>query len=41
MFSLSDIYIFILFIFAAMFVSLIPALRAYWFSINDGMTVKI
>lgn len=40
-FSLSDIYIFILFIFAAMFVSLIPALRAYWFSINDGMTVKI
>ena len=41
MLSLSDIYIFILFIFAAMFVSLIPALRAYWFSINDGMTVKI
>ena len=41
MFSLSDIYIFILFIFAAMIVSLIPALRAYWFSINDGMTVKI
>ena len=41
MFSLSDIYIFILFIFAAMFVSLITALRAYWFSINDGMTVKI
>ena len=41
MFFLSDIYIFILFIFAAMFVSLIPALRAYWFSINDGMTVKI
>ena len=41
MLSLSDIYIFILFIFASMFVSLIPALRAYWFSINDGMTVKI
>ena len=41
MLSLSDIYIFILFIFAAMFVSLIPALRAYWFSINVGMTVKI
>jgi putative ABC transport system permease protein len=41
MLSLKDIYIFILFIFAAMFVSLIPAMRAYWFSINDGMTIKI
>ena len=41
MLSLNDIYIFILFIFVAMFVSLIPAMRAYWFSINDGMTIKI
>tara|TARA_B100001063_G_scaffold119106_1_gene111244 strand:+ start:896 stop:2146 length:1251 start_codon:yes stop_codon:yes gene_type:complete len=41
MLSLKDIYIFILFILAAMFVSLIPAMRAYWFSINDGMTIKI
>ena len=41
MLSLKDIYTFILFIFAAMFVSLIPAMRAYWFSINDGMTIKI
>ena len=41
MLSLKDIYIFILFIFVAMFVSLIPAMRAYWFSINDGMTIKI
>ena len=39
--SLNDIYIFILFILAAMIVSLIPAMRAYWFSINDGMTIKI
>ena len=41
MLSLNDIYVFILFILAAMFVSLIPAMRAYWFSINDGMTIKI
>ena len=41
MLSLNDIYIFILFILAAMTVSLIPAMRAYWFSINDGMTIKI
>ena len=41
MLSLNDIYIFILFILAAMIVSLIPAMRAYWFSINDGMTIKI
>ena len=41
MLSLNDIYIFILFILAAMVVSLIPAMRAYWFSINDGMTIKI
>jgi len=30
-----------LFIIAALLVSLIPAIRAYWFSINDGMTIKI
>ena len=36
-----DIYIFMLFIIAASLVSLIPAIRAYWFSINDGMTIKI
>ena len=41
MLSLNDIYVFILFILAAMFVSLIPAMRAYWFSINYGMTIKI
>ena len=41
MLSFNDIYIFILFILAAMIVSLIPAMRAYWFSINDGMTIKI
>ena len=38
MLSLEDIFIFIYFILAAMLVSLIPAMRAYWFSINDGMT---
>ena len=41
MLSFKDIYIFMLFIIAASFVSLIPAIRAYWFSINDGMTIKI
>ncbi len=41
MLSLGDIFVFILFILAAMIVSLIPAIRAYWFSINDGMTIKI
>ena len=41
MLSLKDIYIFILFILSAMLVSLIPAIRAYWFSINDGMKIKI
>ena len=41
MLSLKDIYIFILFILSAMLVSLIPAIRAYCFSINDGMTIKI
>ena len=41
MLSLEDIFIFVYFILAAMLVSLIPAIRAYWFSINDGMTIKI
>ena len=41
MLSLKDIYIFILFILSAMLVSLIPAIRAYLFSLNDGMTVKL
>ena len=41
MLAVKDIYIFMLFIIAASFVSLIPAVRAYWFSINDGMTIKI
>ena len=39
--ALKDIYIFMLFILSASLVSLIPAIRAYWFSINDGMTIKI
>ena len=41
MFSIKDMYVFIVFIIAAMVVSLLPAARAYWFSINDGMTIKI
>ena len=41
MLAVKDIYIFMLFIIAASLVSLIPAVRAYWFSINDGMTIKI
>ena len=41
MLAFKDIYIFMLFIIAASLVSLIPAIRAYWFSINDGMTIKI
>ena len=41
MLSINDIYVFVLFIFASMLISLLPALRAYWFSINDGMTIKI
>ena len=41
MLSLEDIFIFVYFILAAMLVSLVPAIRAYWFSINDGMTIKI
>ena len=39
--TVKDIYIFMLFILSASLVSLIPAIRAYWFSINDGMTIKI
>ena len=39
--AVKDIYIFMLFILSASLVSLIPAIRAYWFSINDGMTIKI
>ena len=34
MLSLEDIFIFVYFILAAMLVSLVPAIRAYWFSIN-------
>ena len=41
MLAVKDIYIFMLFIIAASLVSLIPAIRAYRFSINDGMTIKI
>ena len=41
MLSINDVYVFALFIFASMLISLLPALRAYWFSINDGMTIKI
>jgi len=41
MLAVKDIYVFMLFIIAASLVSLIPAIRAYWFSINDGMTIKI
>ena len=41
MLSLNDVYVFALFIFTSMLISLLPALRAYWFSINDGMTIKI
>ena len=41
MLAVKDIYIFMLFIITASLVSLIPAIRAYWFSINDGMTIKI
>ncbi len=41
MLSLQDIFIFGYFILAAILVSLVPAIRAYWFSINDGMTIKI
>ena len=41
MVSSKDILIFMLFIIASLIVSLLPALRAYWFSINDGMTIKL
>ena len=41
MLSLQDMYVFMTFIFASIIVSLLPAIRAYWFSINDGMTIKI
>ncbi len=41
MLSIKDMYVFIVFIIAAVVVSLLPAARAYWFSINDGMTIKI
>ncbi len=41
MLSLRDMYVFMTFIFASILVSLLPAIRAYWFSINDGMTIKI
>ena len=41
MISSKDILIFMLFIIASLIVSLLPALRAYWFSINDGMTIKL
>tara|TARA_B100001057_G_scaffold500623_1_gene616709 strand:- start:2656 stop:3906 length:1251 start_codon:yes stop_codon:yes gene_type:complete len=41
MISSKDILIFMLFIIASIIVSLLPALRAYWFSINDGMTIKL
>ncbi len=41
MLSLKDMYVFMTFIFASIIVSLLPAIRAYWFSINDGMTIKI
>ena len=40
-FTIKDMYVFIMFIILAMLVSLLPAARAYWFSINDGMTIKI
>ena len=39
--SIKDMYIFMIFIIASLLVSLLPAIRAYWFSINDGMTIKI
>ena len=41
MLNLNELFVFVYFISAALFISLIPALRAYWFSINDGMAVKI
>ena len=40
-FTLRDIYVFIMFIISSIIVSLLPAVRAYWFSINDGMSIKV
>ena len=41
MFSVEELFVFVYFILAALLISLLPALRAYWLSINDGMTIKI
>ena len=41
MFSVDELSVFVYFILAALLISLLPALRAYWLSINDGMTIKI
>ena len=41
MFSVEELSVFVYFIAAALLISLLPALRAYWLSINDGMTIKI
>ena len=41
MFSVDELSVFVYFIVAALLISLLPALRAYWLSINDGMTIKI
>jgi putative ABC transport system permease protein len=41
MFSVEELSVFVYFILAALLISLLPALRAYWLSINDGMTIKI
>ena len=41
MITIRDMYVFAVFIIASITVSLLPAIRAYWFSINDGMTIKL
>ena len=41
MLAIKDMYVFAVFIIASIAVSLLPAIRAYWFSINDGMTIKL
>ena len=41
MLAIKDMYVFAVFIIASITVSLLPAIRAYWFSINDGMTIKL
>ncbi len=41
MITIRDMYVFAVFIIASIIVSLLPAIRAYWFSINDGMTIKL